>query len=507
MHVLKTVFITLLMISFNFSAQAMKLEVRENQVFATGPVENDLAEFEKALALPGVDTVVFVNSPGGDLWTGLRVGRLIADKGLNTVIAGSCVSACSIMFMGGKERSFSDAFRPVQTLIGIHGAHNRDTKTIDAAAQPQIFAFYKLRMGESFNSSIMNQALYEMEDAGSLLRVFDTSRPPRQTAYHCRSAQTLRKNCTDFKDTDALKLGIITTAALTSVALPDSFRTAASLKGFELAQIFADPAAYFSDLTKSCATELCPKLISAYANLKENKALAVPVGASGLGTSADRTTPLEAAIGAIHACNHPKERPARLCNVQTVNGFDVRGMQAWIAAAHAEAKAKLVVPPERYYGNEEFGGLFASADALRTQKFTDTTPKEMAGARTIATRELATALKGNDAPVLIDVWGGTGQSIPGALLLGRGGFAQDDAAKDAAFELRFQGLLKLLAPDPSKPVVFYGQGRDSWLPINAALRARKLGYTQVSWYRGGVESWKAAGLPLVPPTLDAIVDR
>ena len=75
------------------AAQAMTVEVRGNVVFATGPVQDDLAQFEAAFDKPGVDTVAFVNSPGGDLWTGLRVGRLIASHGFNTVAAGSCVSA------------------------------------------------------------------------------------------------------------------------------------------------------------------------------------------------------------------------------------------------------------------------------------------------------------------------------------------------------------------------------------------------------------------------------
>jgi hypothetical protein len=32
------------------------------------------------------------------------------------------------------------------------------------------------------------------------------------------------------------------------------------------------------------------------------------------------------------------------------------------------------------------------------------------------------------------------------------------------------------------------------MTVNAALRAKKLVYAQVGWYRGGMESWKAANL-------------
>ncbi len=35
-----------------------------------------------------------------------------------------------------------------------------------------------------------------------------------------------------------------------------------------------------------------------------------------------------------------------------------------------------------------------------------------------------------------------------------------------------------------------------WGSYNAALRAIRLGYTNVHWFRGGVEAWQQAGLPL-----------
>ncbi len=44
------------------------------------------------------------------------------------------------------------------------------------------------------------------------------------------------------------------------------------------------------------------------------------------------------------------------------------------------------------------------------------------------------------------------------------------------------------------PMVFYCQSVHCWMSYNAALRAIKMGYTQVLWYRGGIEAWQAAGL-------------
>ena len=34
------------------------------------------------------------------------------------------------------------------------------------------------------------------------------------------------------------------------------------------------------------------------------------------------------------------------------------------------------------------------------------------------------------------------------------------------------------------------------MSYNASLRAIALGYTNVLWYRGGIEAWKQAGLPV-----------
>ena len=48
----------------------------------------------------------------------------------------------------------------------------------------------------------------------------------------------------------------------------------------------------------------------------------------------------------------------------------------------------------------------------------------------------------------------------------------------------------------SRPLAFYCVNSQCWLSYNASLRAVALGYTRVLWYRGGVEAWRAAGLPL-----------
>jgi PQQ-dependent catabolism-associated CXXCW motif protein len=487
------------------SALAMTVEVHGNQVFATGPVDDDLRKFEEAFAKPGVDTVVFVNSPGGDGWTALRVGRLIAEKGYTTVIAGSCISACSIMFMGGKQRRFSDALRPSQTMIGIHGGHNKETKQVDPRMQPQIYAFYKQHMGEKFNSEVMNQALYDMEDAGSLLRVFDPVRSSQTVPYHCKSSQTPRNQCTKLDGKDAVNLGIVTQAELVKVNLPPAFKPANTVFGRELLNEIADVPTALSELAQTkCPLQLCKDNVLKFAERNEHRSIATALSATGVGVANNADSPAQAVSRAIYNCNHAANTPARLCEAKLVNGFDVSALYAQSDSAHAKALAELQPPPDRFYGNEEFGGNFTKADGLRREKLTDITPQSLDGIKTIGTQELARSLK-QEGFVLFDVLGFF-DTIPGSKALLNSGQVREAAKDDELLEKRIEGLLAAMQPDKSKPVAFFCTGRSCWLSINAAMRAKKLGYTQVLWYRGGLESWKAAGLAVVPTAIRAIAN-
>jgi rhodanese-related sulfurtransferase len=492
--------------NLSIASYAMTIETRGNTVFASGPVDDDVRKFEDAFAAEGVTTVVFVNSPGGDLWTGLRVGRMIASKGLNTVTAGTCISACSIMFMGGKERRFSDAFRPSLTYVGIHGAHNTATKQVNSQAQPQIYAFYKLNMGDKFNSEVMNKALYDMQDAGSLLRVFDPVRSAKTAPYHCVSSQTLRDKCTKFPDIDAMSLGVVTHNDLAKIDLPSSFKTAATVMGKPMETLIPDLAAYYADLSsRQCASEGCKTTTLALSSQLENRAVAVPLQGTGRGSASNADTPTAALVRAIFSCNHVAGQPVRLCEPEIVNQFDIRPMVSAAKATHPAAFGKITLPAEKFYANEEFGGNFTTATGLRTSVYTDITPQKIDGITTIGTQALVQSLLSPQPPLMIDV-AGAFDTIPQALALLNAGVALENVEQDALLEKRIAALLALLAPDPALSVVFFCAGRNCWTSVNAALRAKKLGYTKVFWYRGGLESWRAAGLPTASGVLRAVAN-
>ncbi len=70
---------------------------------------------------PVIKTVILRNSNGGDVSTGYEVGDLIREEGLKTAISGYCFSSCSRMFLGGKERVFTDDYPMILTHVGFHG--------------------------------------------------------------------------------------------------------------------------------------------------------------------------------------------------------------------------------------------------------------------------------------------------------------------------------------------------------------------------------------------------
>jgi PQQ-dependent catabolism-associated CXXCW motif protein len=159
-------------------------------------------------------------------------------------------------------------------------------------------------------------------------------------------------------------------------------------------------------------------------------------------------------------------------------------------------------PPESRGQRETFAeesadyGI-APTNTLHLANFDAPTPTHIQGARTITTLALRSMLASAQPPVLIDVIGGEQTvSLPTAVWLrdaGVGRHLDDDV--QAWFDLH---LSQLTHRDKSHPVVFFCASRMCWLAHNATLRALDLGYTNVYWYRGGRDSWQAAGLPMAP---------
>jgi hypothetical protein len=94
-------------------------------VYLDGPIDDD-APARLSAALVGIagKTAIWLNSPGGNLFAGMELGRIIRKHGASThiidsrtLLPGECYSACAMAFLGGVLRFNDNGAR-----YGVHRA-------------------------------------------------------------------------------------------------------------------------------------------------------------------------------------------------------------------------------------------------------------------------------------------------------------------------------------------------------------------------------------------------
>jgi len=493
-------------------AQAMTLERVGADLFATGPVEGaDFLSFKEALAQGGVQRVVFVNSPGGDLWTGMQVARMIQSASVHTLASGYCISACSLMFIAGKERFFASGNKPRNTMVGIHGAHDTTTKQVNPQAMPQMYALYKSQMGDKFDVDVMGQALYKIEDAGGLLRARELQRTKttEQAAWFCPMRATPFDKCQQHPGKNALSLGIVTSADTATVSLPVSMQP----KLYFFGRLLPEPKADMAERALGLIDEVCTnprcktmgkERMTQWLQGETHRAFAIGSGAAGFGSSFNLDDPGQAIARALYVCNHARDNK-KLCKLLAVNEQETHQFYDEIDNQSKAALATLPTPRADAMRSERDEPGAGSPDALRNTAYDQMTPRDIKGVRRIDSAELATLLKAQAPPKLIDVIVSVPVMLPTAIHFMAGGLAFSDEKLEAAFDQRFRDMLNVAVPEKSAPVVFYCVGSQSWHSVNAAMRAVRAGYTNVMWYRGGIQAWQAAGLPTTGKVAVAVI--
>jgi ATP-dependent protease ClpP protease subunit len=104
-----------------------ELTVDGDQIMISGYMSWGLYdEFVKALQEnPDLQTVV-LNSPGGHYAVGLRMGRMIRERSLNTLTTEMCGSSCTFAFIGGNHRTLQDGAR-----LGFHAMAGNTQVVLD----------------------------------------------------------------------------------------------------------------------------------------------------------------------------------------------------------------------------------------------------------------------------------------------------------------------------------------------------------------------------------------
>lgn len=73
-------------------------------VLSGAVVDTDLAKARNALDPTKVKLIVMHHNAGGDLLNAIRIGEIIRDSGIPTTISGLCISACGLIYLGGKNK-------------------------------------------------------------------------------------------------------------------------------------------------------------------------------------------------------------------------------------------------------------------------------------------------------------------------------------------------------------------------------------------------------------------
>lgn len=100
------------------------------------------------LLLEAGDGIVIFDSPGGDLWTGLEIGRAIRLMGFDTLVpsGSSCESACAIAWLGGENR-----YMAADGAVGFHAAYVEvEAGALETGAGNAVIGAYLYSLGLSF---------------------------------------------------------------------------------------------------------------------------------------------------------------------------------------------------------------------------------------------------------------------------------------------------------------------------------------------------------------------
>jgi PQQ-dependent catabolism-associated CXXCW motif protein len=133
-------------------------------------------------------------------------------------------------------------------------------------------------------------------------------------------------------------------------------------------------------------------------------------------------------------------------------------------------------------------------------------PKTVPGVTTLTTLELRQLLNAQPGVVLVDAYSeGAHMSLPGALWRPDIGLPRPGAFPLADMQ---KAMAAATGNDRDRPVVVFERSSAwGWYGYNAALRLLGMGYTNVLWYRGGVDAWFDAGFPMARLTTPTMVAR
>jgi ATP-dependent protease ClpP protease subunit len=209
------------------SAHAIQIQRVDTDVFISGDiVANDDIKLRAEMEAAPVKRLILVNSRGGHLFASMKIARWLTTQSVTTLVAGPCLSACSLIFMAGQQRQYATGYEPRLTVVGIHGPSMPFTGQLLPAHAADMLAFYKERMGDKYDAEMLRMALFELKDASGFMLIREISRnqPRDRVTLLCPTSSTPRWRCTEYPRQDAYSLGLVTSTETVALDLPEEMR-------------------------------------------------------------------------------------------------------------------------------------------------------------------------------------------------------------------------------------------------------------------------------------------
>jgi PQQ-dependent catabolism-associated CXXCW motif protein len=151
---------------------------------------------------------------------------------------------------------------------------------------------------------------------------------------------------------------------------------------------------------------------------------------------------------------------------------------------------------------KEIFEIFFDFEGYRFQNYRSSTPEIVDGGKVVTTEELKKMNEGDARPLLVDVLPVLFRhgrflvkqkhvAIPGTIWLPNVGHGKLKHHWEKYF---IDSLYHQTRGDLTYPIVFYCKV-DCWMSWNAVKRAATFGYTNLYWYRDGIDDWMENGLP------------
>jgi hypothetical protein len=170
---------------------------------------------------PRFDVIEIRDSRGGDVKTTSLLSETIRGLGIRVNVRGRCVSACTLVFMSGKVRSFAAPHETLPTYLHIHGIYNPNTGVPNGSDSQtrRMYEIYQRGAEGRIPVNWLQRAITVQDPRGGLLifdRPMESSRGVAEV-FFCKGPEAVKPYlCEPVPDATAQSWGITSGHAKTA---------------------------------------------------------------------------------------------------------------------------------------------------------------------------------------------------------------------------------------------------------------------------------------------------